>query len=76
MANAAPGKITVTGSTGPGQAVTTQVFTDVNDIEFDILRNVLKVTRAGAGGIIYYDLSALTTGTISFSGGIPTFVVS
>ena len=33
MANAAPATVTITGSTGPGQAVTTLKFTDVVDVE-------------------------------------------
>lgn len=76
MANAAPGKLTITSTTGPGITNTAQVFTDVNDLEFDFLHNVVKVTRSGAGGILYYDLSALATGTISFTAGLPTFVLS
>ena len=76
MANAAPATFTVTGSTGPGQAVTTQKFTDVVDVEVDFLRNVLKITRAGAGGIIYYDYSALGTVTWTISAGLSTLVFS
>ena len=76
MANAAPAKITVTGTTGPGQSVTTQVFTDVVDVEVDFNRNVLKVTRSGSGGIIYYDFSALGTVTWTISGGASTLAFS
>lgn len=76
MANAAPGTVTVTGSTGPGQAVTSQKFTDVTKIEADLGANVLKITRAGAGGIIYYDYSALGTVTWTISGGVTTAVFS
>ena len=78
MANIAPATITITGSTGPGQAVTTQKFTDVNGFEVDFLRNWIKITRAGAGGIIYYDYSALGA-SISWTvtggaGGGPTVI--
>jgi hypothetical protein len=72
MANVSPATITVTGSTGPGQAVTALKFTDVLDIEVDFLRNLLKITRAGAGGIQYYDYSALATITWTISNGIST----
>jgi len=76
MANSAPAKITISGSTGPGQAVTSQVFTDVVDFEVDFLRNVLKITRAGAGGIIYYDYSALATLTWTITAGATVIVAS
>jgi hypothetical protein len=70
MANAAPATVTITGSTGPGQAVTTLKFTDVNEIRVDFLRNLLAITRAGAGGITYYDYSALGTSiTWTVTGG-------
>lgn len=76
MANSAPGTVTVTGSTGPGQAVTSLKFTDVTKIEADLGANVLKITRAGAGGISYYDYSALGTVTWTISGGVTTAVFS
>ena len=79
MANAAPATVTITGSTGPGQAVTSQKFTDVNEIRVDFLRNLLQVTRAGAGGSIYYDYSALgasITWTVTGgAGGGPSVVL-
>jgi len=76
MANVAPATLTITGSTGPGQAVTSQKFTDVVDVEANFLANTLKITRAGAGGIIYYDYSALATITWTISGGLSTLVFS
>lgn len=76
MANSAPATVTVTGSTGPGQAVTSQRFTDVVDLEVDFNRNVLKITRSGSGGIIYYDYSALSTVTWTISSGLSTVTVS
>jgi len=76
MANTAPATLTITGSTGPGQAVTTLKFTDVVDVEVDFVRNWIKVTRAGAGGISYYDFSALATITWTIANGISTLVFS
>lgn len=76
MPNSAPGKITITSTTGPGQAVTAQVFSDVNSIDFDFNRNVVKVTRQGAGGILYFDFSAIATGSITITAGVPIFVLS
>ncbi len=76
MANAAPATLTVTGTTGPGSSVTSLKFTDVVDVEVDFLRNILKVTRSGAGGISYYDYSALATITWTISAGLSTLAFS
>jgi len=74
--NSSPATLTVTGSTGPGLAVTLLKFTDVVDVDVDFNRNVLKVTRSGAGGITYYDYSALGTVTWTISAGVSTLVFS
>lgn len=76
MPNSAPATLTITGTTGPGQAVTSQAFTDVVNVEVDFNRNVLKVTRSGAGGIVYYDYSALATVTWTISSGVSTLAFS
>jgi len=76
MANVAPATLTVTGTTGPGLTVTSLKFTDVVDVEVDFLRNVLKVTRSGAGGITYYDYSALATITWTIASGVSTLAFS
>ena len=75
MANSAPATVTVSGSTGPGQAVTTQKFTDVVDIEYDFVKNTVKITRSGAGGITYYDYSASATITQTITGGVTTITI-
>lgn len=76
MANAAPATVTITSTTGPGQAVTSQKFTDVNDIEFDFLHNIIKLTRTGSGSTIIYDYSAMATVTFTISSGVSTLVIS
>ena len=76
MANASPVKTVVTSTTGPGQTVTSQTFTDVNDFEVDFNRNVIKITRDGAGGIIYYDYSAIATLTWTITAGTATITIS
>jgi hypothetical protein len=75
MANTAPATVTVSGSTGPGQAVTTQKFTDVNAIEYDFVKNTVRLTRAGSGGITYYDYSASATITQTIAAGITTISI-
>ena len=76
MANTSPATLTYTGSTGPGQAVTTLKFTDVTDIEVDFIKNTIKVTRAGAGGILYYDYSVIATITWTVASGLATIAFS
>lgn len=76
MANVAPATVTVTSTTGPGQSVTAQKFTDVTKFEVDFGANVIKITRQGASGIQYYDYSAMATLTWTISGGLATIVVS
>ena len=74
--NAAPATVTITGTTGPGQAVTAMKFTDVNDIEFDFFHNVIKVMRAGSGSTQIYDYSAINTVTLTISNGVTAIVIS
>jgi len=76
LANSAPAKVVYTGTTGPGQAVTAQTFTDVVDVEYNFTANTIKVTQAGAGGIIYYDYSAVTTITQVITAGATVITVS
>ncbi len=76
MANTAPATVTITGSTGPGQAVTSLKFTDVNGMEVDFLRNWITFTRAGAQQKQYFDFSALATITWTISGGLSTLAFS
>jgi hypothetical protein len=76
MANIAPATVTITSTTGPGSAVTTLKFTDVVDLEVNFLANTIKVTRAGAGGISYYDYSAMATLTWTITAGLTAIVVS
>lgn len=76
MANAAPATVTITSTTGPGQAVTALKFTDVNSLEFDYLHNVIKVNRAGSGGTQIFDYSAMATTSVSISGGVTSVTIS
>ena len=76
MSNTAPAKVTITGSTGPGVAVTSLIFTDVIGIEVDFLRNWIKITRSGSGGITYYDYSANATLTWTITAGATAIVIS
>ena len=76
MANVSPATVTVTSTTGPGQSVTSQKFTDVVKIEVDFRANTLKLTRDSANGIIYYDYSAMATLSWTITSGQAAIVVS
>ena len=76
MANSAPATVTVTSTTGPGQAVSAQKFTDVTKLEVDFGANVIKVNRQGAGGTQIYDYSALATLTWTITAGATVIVAS
>lgn len=76
MANAAPAKTTVTSTTGPGQTVTAQVFTDVVKFEVDFNANTMRVIRQGSGSTTYYDYSAITTLTWTITAGAAAIVAS
>jgi hypothetical protein len=76
MANAAPATVTITSTTGPGQALTAAKYTDVNNLELDFLHNVVRITRAGAGGLIITDYSAIGTITATVSGGVTSVTLS
>jgi hypothetical protein len=74
--NNAPATVTITSSIGPGQAVTALKFTDVNDIEFDFLHNIIKVLRQGSGGTPVFDYSAMNTVTVTIANGLTTMTIS
>jgi hypothetical protein len=76
MANSAPATVTTSLATGPGQALSLVKFTDVNSIEVDFLRNLLKITRSGSGStlICAYDAAATITWTVA--AGVSTLAFS
>jgi hypothetical protein len=75
-ANTSPATLTITSTTGAGQAVTALKFTDVVDIEFDFFHNIIKVTRSGSGSTQIYDYSAMNTVTVTISNGVTAIVIS
>lgn len=76
MANVSPATVTITSTTGPGVSAVASVFTDVVGFEIDFLKNTIKVTRSGAGGILYFDYSALATLTWTITAGATAIVAS
>ena len=76
MANAAPATVTTSLATGPGQALSSVKFTDVNSIEVDFLRNLLKITRSGSGSTLVCAYDAAATITWTVSAGVSTLAFS
>lgn len=72
MANATA---TVTGKTGPGGTVTGLVLADVEDIDFDFLKNMIHITHSN-GKIFHLSWSGIATVTFSISGGNATVTIS
>lgn len=79
MANVGPAKLTITSTTGPGQAVTALIFTDVQSITVNFGSNTISVTRGGGTttpATQFYDYSAMNTVTWTISGGATTIAIS
>lgn len=76
MANVAPATLTITSTTGAGVSAVATVFTAVVDIEFDFIKNTIKVTHANGRTISYYDYSAMATVTWTISAGLTTITIS
>lgn len=65
---------TVTGTAGPGIAVTAVVYTGVTNVAFDCEKDILSLTISGR--VIDISISAATTITATKSGSTYTFTVS
>lgn len=76
MANVPPATVVITSTTGPGQAVTAARFTDVTNIEYDFVKNTIKLTRQTPSNILYFDYSAVATVTQVITGGVTTITIS
>jgi hypothetical protein len=76
MANSAPATVVITAPIGPGDAVSALSFTDVNNIEFDFLHNLIKIARTGSGGTQIYAYDSIATISVTISGGLSTFTIS
>ena len=70
------GNLTITGITGPGESVTSKVISDVKSIEFNIAKNVIKVTYGDNYDIIYFEYANIATVTYTIASGVATIAVS
>lgn len=69
-----PNQLTVTAKTGPAIQSTAQVLLAVSDIKYDFVRQVVTVTSNGVAK--EYDLTGVTTLTLTLSAGNYTLVLS
>lgn len=67
---------TVSGKIGPGNTITSKVYTDVIAFSVDIINGILQLTLVG--GIIKeaIDISAATSFTVTISSGVYTITIS
>jgi hypothetical protein len=76
MANVPPATVTITSTTGAGQAVTAKVFSNVTLVEFNYTANTIKIVSNNGGTITYFDYSAMSTVTYTISGGLTSITIS
>lgn len=65
---------TVTGTAGPGIAVTAAVYTGVSNVEFNCTGDILSLTVSGR--VYHISITAATTITATKSGSTYTFTIS
>lgn len=68
--------LTITGTAGPGNTVTANVFTDVISFEFDCVNNLLHFKQSTTSQVTTINISAATTITATKSGSTYTLTVS
>ena len=70
------GTLTYTGVAGPGRTLTSAVFSDVTDLDYQFANGTLKVTYGTPSKIVYLDLTGTVTITMTISGTAVTATVS
>ncbi len=69
--------VTVTGKIGPGNTVTSLVFTDVTGLNFNIADNTIEIVQAGkAERHTFFDYDATTTVTYTITGDAAAITIS
>lgn len=74
-----PDNITVTGQTGPGLTVTSLVFNNIRELNFQIARSVLEIVYddpVGNTKTTHFDLYTIVTVTYTISTHVATVTVS
>ena len=74
--NTSPATVTITGQIGPGGSTTALKITDVQDIEVDFLRNLIKIMRLGSNSTLIYAYDSINTVTWTISAGVTAIVIS
>jgi hypothetical protein len=66
---------TITGVAGPAITVSAQVFTDLREVRFDCITNVVSLVQ-NDGNVLEIAITSATTITATKSGSTYTFTVS
>lgn len=72
----AVGAVTVTGKLGPGKSVTSLVFSNVVDLDFQFDREVIAIKQSTKTTITEFDFADIATVTFSISGSTVTVTIS
>lgn len=69
--------VTITGKIGPGNTVTSLVFTNVTGVNFQIANNTIDIEQAdSAERHSVFDYDATATVTYSISGNVATITIA
>lgn len=71
-----PNALTVTAKTGPAKQATATVISSVVGINYDLQRQVVAVTTSDSNQTKEFDLTGVTTLTISLSSSVYTLALS
>ena len=72
----ATGSATITAKSGPAVQNTAAPLANVSLVTYDVARNVLFVTQSNPAAIKEFDLTGVTTATITITGGNFAFAIS
>lgn len=68
--------LTLTGTAGPGNTVTANVFTDVISFEIDCVNNLISFKQSTTSQVTCISITAATTITATKSGSTYTLTIS
>ena len=71
-----PGTVTITGTAGPGTALTSIVFQDVREVNIEFNKNLITLTKNDGTVISPISVAAAATVTATKAGNVWTIVIS
>ncbi len=71
------GTVTITGKTGPGFTVTSQIINNVSNVNFDVSKGTVSITGGTPSNTEVFDINATTTTTVILVAGVSVaFVIA